>query len=94
MYFIPGTSETVSLRTYSKKTSEQVDRSIVRWAKSNPLMTAVDINKEPGASSINITPQTVRRRLVEAGFHGLISRRNSNENLYFSMMKQNIESDG
>ncbi len=50
----------------SRSTSSNTDRQLVRASMEDPFKTAVEIRKE-FSDITNVTPQTVRNRLIEAG---------------------------
>lgn len=75
-----------------RKTTRQVDRSIVMMSRNNPRSTAVDIRAELHQHSVSeVSVETVRRRLRDAGLNGrrpvrkpLISAKNRKARLEFA----------
>lgn len=74
-----GSIENVPRKLRPRKTSSRTDNRIVKLAKVNPHMSAVEIHKglfdENSAPSSKIAVRTVRKRLQDAGLHGRIARK-------------------
>lgn len=74
-----GSIENVPRKLRPRKTSSRTDNRIVKLAKVNPHMSAVEIYKEifdeNSAPSSKIAVRTVRKRLQDAGLHGRIARK-------------------
>lgn len=70
------TTENVPRKRRPRKTSERDDRMIVRMAKKNPRISSTEIKRKISAQIESpISARTIRRRLVEGGLHGRISRK-------------------
>ena len=60
----------------TRKTSKRQDTAIVRMSKKDPFMPSREIRKNMNLDyNINISHQTVTRRLKEAGLNGCVSRK-------------------
>lgn len=59
-----------------RKTTQKTDNRIIRLARKNPMLTAVDIHKEifcENGSALSV--RSVRHRLVEAQLGGRVARK-------------------
>lgn len=71
-----GTAENVPRKKRARKTSCQMDRAISRLAKKDPKISSTEIQRQLSvAFDVPIGPRTIRRRLVEVGLHGRVSRK-------------------
>lgn len=59
-------------RGRSRKTTEEMDRRILREVKKNPFISSSQIQAEIG---LNISQRTIRRRLVEHNFKSFSPRK-------------------
>jgi transposase len=50
-----------------RKTSKRDDQRLLRSSRNDCRKTAVDLARELAETGVNVTPMTVRRRLIEAG---------------------------
>lgn len=70
------TTENVPRKCRGRKTSQRDDRLILQMAKKNPRISSTQIQREFLAETgSTISAPTIRRRLVEGGLHGRISRK-------------------
>lgn len=71
-----GTHNNVQRKTRPRKTSPRIDRKISKLSKIDPKKSAKDIQREIlNEIDTPVSVWTIRRRLVEAGLHGRVSRK-------------------